>query len=235
MSTLATSSSRARTRARDAAWWSPASGAGFGRSAPSASPAFFEAAPHVAPGDLSDATAALLREMERTLRALASREDDASDANARRATTDAAAATQEVVNAILVFSRARRKGAVRNGRGKDDAAPSTSSPESSSTFRLAVPAVGCARRCLEATRRAGVPRRGRPRGRPSLCRGGGSASRGGDSPSAPDSSRRNIARARTVAPRALLRARSSGERDGGERREGLAHADDPGGEGGLAG
>ena len=122
----------------------------------------FEAAPHVARGDLSDATAALLREMERTLRALASREDDASDANARRATTDAAAATQEVVNAILVFSRARRKGAVRNGRGKDDAAPSTSSPESSSTFRLAVPAVGCARRCLEAATREASRAEGDP-------------------------------------------------------------------------
>ena len=120
------------------------------------------ARPHVARGDLSDATAALLREMERTLRALASREDDASDANARRATTDAAAATQEVVNAILVFSRARRKGAVRNGRGKDDAAPSTSSPESSSTFRLAVPAVGCARRCLEAATREASRAEGDP-------------------------------------------------------------------------
>ena len=137
-------------------------GDGFGGEPPSASPTFSSSRAARRARNLSDATAALLREMERTLRALASREDDASDANARRATTDAAAATQEVVNAILVFTRARRKGAVRNGRGKDDAAPSTSSPESSSTFRLAVPAVGCARRCLEAATREASRAEGDP-------------------------------------------------------------------------
>lgn len=100
----------------------------------------FQVAPNVARGELLEPTTMLLTALQSDLRELA--DGDASSLDVE-ALTEVSAATLEILNSIIIHSRAKRKGGLQDPTTGD--APGMSS--------MAVSAVNVARRCLDVARK----------------------------------------------------------------------------------
>jgi hypothetical protein len=152
-----------------------------------------ETVPHVARGVLLDATHALVTTFEADLLRSGGARDLDDDA-----ALDATTAAQEVINAVLIHTRMKRK-ADSGGAVEDERVRSTIGVPA-----FASSAVRVARLCLDVARRESASSE-------LACRGGRFATRGRDAPSAPNPPREDLPRGGAVAQRSVLRERGGGQ------------------------